>query len=434
MQVKKLVGHRRLIDTGGEAGVQSEGHHHGDFMEYDDYDTLLPKIGRSSRTNRRCLLQHCLTGGVCLTLASCSSDWKTKRFSPQFLDEPRTFSRVAFPWPDYVDSEKLSAHLIELFSPNLEMSVSKALHWLRINTALTPAVRPASWDLAAKALIDRLLDNRKLKEAYGQDDVIRTTDLGARYLSGPFSPTAIASSRPSHAFQELAVFGEVGLPSRQRIFVDVVCSTAIVDCLTDMTSMLQLRSTMRGEPEWPTQILAYYLADHNVWQNRWHENISIDRWCLYILGREPETFGCGGTHYLMSLVLLMRADDQSNLLSIETRDRLTSRVMEMLLRLTRRQLPDGSWGGDCLATEPSSVASLPFEAELGKTFITGHILEALALLPPEMAPNLAMTDRALALLARSITIIESLDSIPSYCSVAHAAGVLAYSACRSRVA
>ncbi|MGO8745186.1 MAG: hypothetical protein ACLQNE_04275 [Thermoguttaceae bacterium] len=189
---------------------------------------------------------------------------------------------------------------------------------------------------------------------------------------------------------------------------------AVRDCLANV----QIREASRQEPEWKSQVLAYYLPPVCSWQNRWGEWITLEKWTQFLLERDVSRFCCGGTHLLDSLALILQADSQCGVLSANVARRVRGRCQECARMIESTQHPSGAWGsdwarGDDLKKEPWI-----------QILVTGHILDAQMYFPEDVRISSRCAGRALTYLAQVFANCNDRQVFEEYCPYSHAGRVL----------
>lgn len=329
-------------------------------------------------------------------------------------EQPLRFN--VHPFPDV--EHALGRSVVEAVRQRLrlrpEMGIPGFLHWLRIFGV------PESSEFQAEAteeLLSLLTNAERIEERFGQPGVIVPTEDGVRFLSRVSGAVLKVASRATHPFQELAVFGELGLPSSTLVVASSGRFT-LEDAIRDCLRSLQIRETARQEPEWPTGVLAHYLPPVCSWQNRWGEELTLDGWTEFLLRRELPEYSCGGTHLLLSLALMLQADSQYPVLSLK----LAQRVRDVCRRFSRmiesRQHADGAWGSDWME------GSVHKEYSSIEVHMTGHILEAQLYLPDDLRISSAHAGRALKYLAEAFLQSDDEKVLEAYCPYSHAGNVL----------
>lgn len=298
-----------------------------------------------------------------------------------------------------------------------EMGYSDLLHWLRIFGGKGSNIYEPSQSQAAIRL---LTDERRIHAQFGQAGVVVRTDSGVRFLSRLSRIELKAAARPTHPFQELAVFGELGLESSTPVFTATerfTLNEAIQDCLRN----LQTREVRSQEPEWPTQALAHFLPPTRSWMNRWGERVTIDQWTSFLLERDMNRFSCGGTHLLHSLALLLQVDARYRLLSDKCVTQVRDKCRTLCREIESSQHVDGAWRADW------STDGLGKSYDWIDVHLTGHILEAQLYLPEDLRISNRCADAAIRHLTHAFGVVNDEVVASNYCFFSHAGRVLLHS-------
>src|SRR5262249_33172501 len=112
------------------------------------------------------------------------------------------------------------------------------------------------------------------------------------------------------------------------------------------------------------------------------------------LMRGHKKFGvCAGTHRIYSLMVLIRLDDDFQILSHEMREQTLHHLRDIRDLITVSQFDDGHWPTNW--ADGANAISNPVEEPLYKQVIaTGHHLEWLAIAPKELHPPHGMILKA----------------------------------------
>lgn len=163
----------------------------------------------------------------------------------------------------------------------------------------------------------------------------------------------------------------VSTPGRQCELADVL-QEALRDFRLDET-----------EVEWSAMAFGFWIAPQKTWTTRDGRVLSFDLLADRLM-RGHKRFGvCSGTHRLYSLVVLMRLDDDHDIISDETRARIMDHMRTVRDLITVCQFEDGHWASNW--SEGADSLNKPIDDELYKKVIaTGHHLEWMAIAPQEL--------------------------------------------------
>jgi hypothetical protein len=294
-----------------------------------------------------------------------------------------------------------------------DMSLSYLLHWLRV-FGDGRADGPES-GAAGKALAD-LLDTRRLERRFRGPSSLVETPYGARYLTAnPAAPKGSEPGRALHAYQALAVFGQIGVPSSRALRISGE-RHVVGDLLRDCMLNFQARESRDAEVEWAAEALALYLPPERSWRNRWGEEVGFDAIARFLMGRDAARCACQGTHLLAALAAILQAHEAHAILDPRVERQVTARFSSIGRLLRENQRADGSWDIDWAGTAPTPYDPEPWHPVL----ITGHLAEFQALLPtPCRVPDDCL-ERALAYLERAVLEADAAEIAEHYCPYSHA--------------
>jgi hypothetical protein len=143
------------------------------------------------------------------------------------------------------------------------------------------------------------------------------------------------------------------------------------------------------------------------------------------LMRGHKRFGvCSGTHRLYSLMVLLRLDDDHDILSDAMRERALQHLKSVRDLIAVCQFEDGHWPSNW--SEGAKALSDPIEDELYKKVIaTGHHLEWLAIAPQELHPPRDQILKAADWVIKTTTDQSASDISSRYTFFSHVGNALA---------
>lgn len=367
--------------------------------------------------SRRQLLGFASISPFLVHLGGCS-----RSVPPIVLDEPRRFPRRGFTVPGMFH-DRLRRHLWMLFGEDNDLSVGSRLHRVRVLAHLAQHSVDASVADLVRQEVEALVNGPELSRRYGQPDVIYRSGDGYRFMCSKFSAAINRRSCPSHVFQDIAVLGELRVPSSQTVILSSGQKRFLWQGIEECARFVQLRDSAAMEPEWATLVFATYLDTSRPWSNRWGETIGISDWTEYVLGRDPSLFGCGGTHLFHSLAVLQQLDCAEGTLSDRVRGLLDDRIQQLIARIEENQNDAGTWPPGCLTDSTYNLDERIYSREVQDIFMAGHVLEALSMLhESNQVPDHVVND-AVGFLLQSIVQVTELSDF-NYCPVTHGATVL----------
>lgn len=205
-----------------------------------------------------------------------------------------------------------------------------------------------------------------------------------------------------HPNQFLAVLVGAGVPLSQAVVLDGGATFTLADVLENAKhnvrpSQILVEPPAKGyedhELGWTIGAFADALGTDAKWQNKWHEDVSVEQLVSIAVQRPIGWGSCGGTHELYGLARALRAHRAHHTELTGVWEQLARHLEEAKARARASQHADGSF--DYQWAQPKEGDP---PAELGvraKTHITGHMLEWLvaAATPDEIdAPHLRNAD------------------------------------------
>lgn len=276
-----------------------------------------------------------------------------------------------------------------------------AIHLLRAY----PHSRIPRPDISSASDVRALFTGVGLGNPNYQSPIIRTRQ-GARFQRFTGNK-AVIDLGENHRDAFLATLAEVGVPLSTPLHVPPT-STApgsellhdpsreehsggpielrISDVLRDSLAAFNLE---QPEIEWSAVALTLYMPTATAWWNRDGEQFTCDALAAELLRRDLSKASCGGTHLLMAMTLLLRADMDHPRLSDQSRQALSARLCEIVASLATRQLKDGSWSRRWYLPQQSQR-----EDQWDRLTITGHLVEWMQYLPADLQPDRDLYVRA----------------------------------------
>lgn len=133
---------------------------------------------------------------------------------------------------------------------------------------------------------------------------------------------------------------------------------------------------------------------------------------------------CSGTHRVYSLMLLIRLDDEFDILSDAARERSSAHLERVRDLLIESQWDDGRWPSNW--PDGADAAANPIEEELYKQVVaTGHHLEWLAIAPRDLHPPEEQIRKAMRWLIDTTTARTATEIMPDYTYYSHVGSALA---------
>lgn len=269
-------------------------------------------------------------------------------------------------------------------------------------------------------MLKPLIHSEEGGRVFGKAALVKVP-TGARYLTR--TPPDEPRWREYHRDQNLASFGELGLPLSTSLMIEgkqVPLRLLLQDSIANFH--LQQR-----ELEWTGIAYALYLPPVAGWTNRFGEEYTFDDLAMNLLDRPLTGASCGGMHVLYTLMVISRADAESPVLSQAVRSKVEGRLQSCAKLAVDRQKSDGSWAGDWLLdtelsrdyTGPSPPATPDHQL-----LITGHTAEWLLYLPRDFRVPDETLKRAGHWLLSRLKKLDAKAKKAQLCPCTHAVCVL----------
>jgi hypothetical protein len=178
------------------------------------------------------------------------------------------------------------------------------------------------------------------------------------------------------------------------------------------------------EVEWSALAFGLWIAPQKTWTTRTGRQLSFDLLADRLM-RGHKRFGvCSGTHRLYSLMVLVRLDDNHDILSDGVRARIMEHLASVRDLIVSCQFPDGHWPSNW--AEGADALSKPINDELFKKVIaTGHHLEWLAIAPEELHPPRDVVVKAADWVIKTTTEMSDSEIAGKYTFFSHVGNALA---------
>lgn len=270
--------------------------------------------------------------------------------------------------------------------------------------------------LSGVELRELLLDHRHFRDAWkqGTKPLLVTTPDGIR------PRVKAGDSSTSHVDHMLATLAEVGTPLDYPVITPDGESS--VRAMVDHS--LHSFGLNQEEYEWSAMIWALYLAPQREWITGDGQRITFDRLARRIMRQELRQGVCYGNHRLYALVLLLRVDEKTSILSSEARAEIIAHLQRVTRILVANQSADGYWdrNWDGSADDPEATQTRRLSRRI---LATGHALEWWAMAPEEVLPPREVVVRAAQWLCREIDALSGQQVSANYTFLSHAGRALA---------
>ncbi len=344
--------------------------------------------------------------------------WGREPFTPIAI--PRSEPLVIEPLydrPDFVSDEELAAvlervvprfqhrrtkpnfveHAVRIWGVNAQFDDPQAMSGRELSEFLTDHARyAASWGNAAAPLVED-----------------RETGLAIRW--------GTESGASVHHDHWLASLTEGGIHRDTAVYGPARRGTAINDVLQE--SLRDFRLDER-ETEWTAMAFGLWLPPHREWTGSEGRQYSFDLLAQRLMRGQKQLGVCSGTHRVYSLMLLIRLDDEFDILSDAARAESYSYLERVRDLITASQWEDGRWPSNW--PDGAKAASQPIDEELFKQVIaTGHHLEWLAIAPRDLHPPDDQIRKAARWIIDTTTGKTAADILPHYTFYSHVGNALA---------
>lgn len=287
--------------------------------------------------------------------------------------------------PEVVNDEELTAVLRQVrprFDAPLKPNhVEHALRTWGIDATFSdPDV------MSGVAMRDFLIDHGKYLASWGSE----TEPLLVERPQGVAIRWGRTTGASVHHDHWLACLTEAGVPLDERVFTPSRRDMTINDVLQEALRDFRLDER---ETEWSAMAFGLWLPPRKEWTNAAGRRLSFDLLARRQI-RGHKRFGvCNGTHRVYSLMVLIRLDDEFDILSDGVRQDAYAFLEDVRDLIAESQLDDGRWPSNWY--EGASAAEAPLDEPAYKAVIaTGHHLEWLAIAPKELHPPHAQIRKA----------------------------------------
>jgi hypothetical protein len=235
------------------------------------------------------------------------------------------------------------------------------------------------------SLLDLLLDYEKSCAYFKGSPTLIDTREGIRCRVALPRDAHWQRERQAHTDQLLGVLAELGVPLNHA--VTTAGGQRTVQRLLD--DALANFDPKQQEIEWSAMAFSLYLPPGRTWKDKYGITYTFDDLAAELLNRPlGKAASCAGLHLLYSLAILLRADQEHSVLTPAVRGRVRAYLDQMAGIATKTQSAEGSWQSDWHTLERNTTARTrkPTGAEALEVLVTGHQVEWLLLLPPDILP------------------------------------------------
>lgn len=271
--------------------------------------------------------------------------------------------------------------------------------------------------LSGAQLRDVLIDNGRYLASWGtkvEPLLVESADgIGVRWCK--------EDGASVHHDHWLACLTEAGVPLHEAIYTPAKHTRTLNDALQQ--ALRDFRVDER-EVEWSAMAFGLWLPPVKSWQTLDGRIVSFDTIARRLIRGEKRLGVCAGTHRVYSLALLLRLNEQFQILSPEMRDQVFAHLSSVRQLLIDSQFEDGHWPSNW--ERGAAAVSKPIDDPLyRKVIATGHHLEWLAIAPEELHPPREQIRKA-ARWAFETTVSRTPEQIlEHYTFYSHVGGALA---------
>jgi hypothetical protein len=272
-------------------------------------------------------------------------------------------------------------------------------------------------------MLEMILDYEQSRANFqGQATLIDTRE-GVRCRDVVPRDASKQPERQAHPDQLLAVLAELGVP----LSYPVRTAGGLRSVQHLLQDTLANFDPKQREIEWSALAFSLYLPRQRSWVDKYGTVHTFDDLAKELMAR-PFTgnAACGGTHLLYSLTVMLRADHMEPFLGLDTRKELRSHLARLATGLVRTQSADGTYGLRWHEQIQQGTPAYPGRpgGTWSEVLVTGHHLEWLMLLPPDLLPPRDCFLRATRWLQVRLLAASDDDLLNHYCPFSHAARTL----------
>jgi hypothetical protein len=178
------------------------------------------------------------------------------------------------------------------------------------------------------------------------------------------------------------------------------------------------------ETEWSTMAFALWLPPTKSWQTKAGRTVTFEMLAERLMRGQKEIGVCVGTHRVYSLMLLWRLDQEYDILSDDSSERVFEHLKTVRDLISVSQFPDGHWPPNWPDGKEAVDNPRPTESRQ-EVISTGHHLEWLAIAPLELHPPREMVQKAARWLIDNTTSKSDEDIYGQYTFYSHVGNALA---------
>ncbi|QDT27275.1 hypothetical protein Enr10x_25910 [Gimesia panareensis] len=360
---------------------------------------------------------HILIVGAAIGWAAVRyQEWEQARQLPTLRLNPLTVA-PEYDRPEIVSDQDLSDVLSRL-RPQFRGKQPRINH---VDHALRFWGLEAEFDdpksLSGIEMRDILLDHRRFGQVWGA----KTKPLLVRNENGLRARVQEGLETSSHEDHTLATLAEVGTPADYPIVL-AQGETTLAEMIQESLKSFSLNQV---EYEWSALVFALFLDSPESWTTSEGQRIDFDAISERIMRQQPTKGVCYGNHRLHALVMILRVDEQTPILSKEGRQKVIDYLKGITDRLVKSQSAEGYWDKNWDGTELDLSTEQKFTPRARRALATGHAMEWWALAPPEVLPPDETLIKAGHWLVQTIQKMPESEIKSSFTFLSHAGRALA---------
>ncbi|WP_339731838.1 hypothetical protein [uncultured Gimesia sp.] len=264
---------------------------------------------------------------------------------------------------------------------------------------------------------DILLDHRRFHQVWGSE----TKPLLVQNQFGIRPRVQQGEATSSHEDHTLATLAEVGTP----VDYPVVTSKGETTLAAMIQETLSSFSLNQVEYEWSALVFALYIDQPQDWLTTEGQRVNFDTIADRIMRQKPTKGVCFGNHRLHALVMLLRVDEQTPILTKAGRENVIGYLKNITQLLVKNQSEEGYWDKNWDGTKLETSFEKKFTPRARRVLATGHAMEWWSLAPPEVLPPEETLQKAGHWLVNTIKEMPDSEIKSSYTFLSHAGRALA---------
>jgi hypothetical protein len=336
------------------------------------------------------------------------------------LEVPRETPLIIEPLyddPELVSDDELAAVLWKLQPrfPQSQLKPNHVEHALRTWWIKATFTDPDA--MSGVAMKDYLVDHGRYLASWGPtvDPLLQDYADGVGVRWGKLEGASV------HHDHWLACLTEAGVTLEEPVFTPGRQDRTIRDVLHRAMRDLRVDEI---ETEWTALAFGLWLPPQKAWTNSQGREVSFDLLAQRLMRGERSLGVCSGTHRVYSLMVLVRLDDEFQILSPAVRETTWSYLEGVRDAIILSQFPDGHWPSNW--PQGADAVAKPVADELYRQVIaTGHHLEWLAIAPRELHPPREQILKAADWVIRTTRDQTRGDILLRYTFFSHVANALA---------